>query len=157
MRTINLVAVVTMLLLAAYTPAVWADAIGKPQAIDGDTIAIGGERIRLHGIDAPEANQTCTVDGKEWACGQMSTFALAYETAEHWTTCKGNQRDRYGRLIAVCYVGPYDLNAIMVRKGWALAFRRYSMDYVDEEDEARQAERGIWRGEFVPPWEWRKK
>lgn len=71
-------------------------------------------------------------------------------------TCRGDQRDRYGRLIAVCYVGPHDLGECMVRQGWALAYLRYSMDYVDEEATARQAQAGIWRGEFVPPWEWRR-
>jgi endonuclease YncB( thermonuclease family) len=44
----------------------------------------------------------------------------------------------------------------MVLNGWALAYRRYSTDYVVEELTARKARRGIWRGEFVPPWEWRK-
>ena len=71
-------------------------------------------------------------------------------------TCRGDQRDRYDRLISACFVGPYDLGERMVRNGWALAYRRYSRDYVDEEAEARQARAGIWRGEFVPPWEWRK-
>ena len=71
-------------------------------------------------------------------------------------TCRGTERDRYGRLIAVCNAGEDDLNAMMVRDGWALAYRQYSLDYVDEEGVARDAKRGIWRGEFVPPWEWRR-
>jgi endonuclease YncB( thermonuclease family) len=81
-------------------------------------------------------------------------YALVFETAYHWVTCRGDNRDRDGQLIAVCTIGPYDLAALMVRKGWALADRRYASDYVDEEDEARAARRGLWRGEFVPPWEW---
>ena len=44
----------------------------------------------------------------------------------------------------------------MVRNGWALAYRRYSMDYVDDEAAARQARVGMWRGKFVAPWEWRR-
>ena len=134
-----------------------ADITGKPVAVDGDTIAIGNERIRLYGIVAPRVNQTCTVDGKEWACGQEATFALAFEMAEHWIACKGDQRDEQGRLMAVCTMGPYDLSALMVRNGWALADRRQSMDYVDEENEARNARRGIWKGGVVPPWAWRKR
>ena len=58
--------------------------------------------------------------------------------------------------VAVCYAGQYDLNAKMVRQGWALAYRRYSTDYVVTEDKAREAKRGMWKGEFVPPWEWRR-
>jgi endonuclease YncB( thermonuclease family) len=85
-----------------------------------------------------------------------ATFALAYEVGNHWVTCRGDQRDRYGRLIAVCFVGPYDLEERMVRQGRALVYRRYSTDYVDEEAVARQGHKGMWRGEFVAPWEWRK-
>ena len=130
---------------------------GTARVVDGDTIEISGERIRLHGIDAPESKQKCTASGKEWACGQEATFALARFIATHWITCKGNKRDRYERLIAVCYAGGKDINAAMVCQGWALAYRRYSMDYVDEENEAREDSLGIWHGEFMPPWEWRRK
>jgi endonuclease YncB( thermonuclease family) len=130
--------------------------LGKARVIDGDTIEIGSERVRLHGIDAPEVRQTCIAYEKQWACGREATFALAFEVGHHWVTCRGDKRDRYGRLIAVCYVGPYDLGKRMVRDRWALAYRRYSMDYVNDEVAARQARRGMWRGEFVPPWEWRK-
>jgi endonuclease YncB( thermonuclease family) len=144
-----------LIMVVAVAPAT-ADVTGKARVIDGDTIEVGGERVRLHGIDAPEAKQTCTAGGREWACGRDATFALAYEVGNHWVTCRGDQRDRYGRLIAVCYVGPHDLGERMVRGGWALAYRRYSMDYVDDEGAARQARTGMWRGEFVPPWEWRR-
>ncbi len=130
---------------------------GKPRIIDGDSIVIGDKRIRLHGIDTPEAKQTCQrQDGTVYRCGDMATFALAELIEEHWVTCKGDTTDRYGRLIGVCVTGPVDLNAEMVRRGWALAYRRYSTDYVDEENDARAAGRGIWQGRFVPPWEWRR-
>ncbi len=149
----KLLTIVALLLLLS--GAALADVTGKPRVIDGDTIEIGGERIRLYGIDAPEADQTCMAGGREWACGQEAAFALAFEMAEHWVACKGDTRDEYGLLIAVCAVGPYDLNARIVRGGWALALRQQSMAYVDEENEARMARRGLWKGEFVPPWEWR--
>jgi endonuclease YncB( thermonuclease family) len=44
----------------------------------------------------------------------------------------------------------------MVREGWAMAYRHYSLDYAAAEDTAREAKRGIWVSEFSPPWEWRK-
>ena len=148
--------VLAALLLLVPSVAI-ADITGKPRVIDGDTIQIAGERIRLHGIDAPESKQTCTyADGKEWRCGQDATFALAEMIGNHWITCKGDERGKYGRLIAVCYAGPYDLNAKMVRQGWALAYRQYSNEYVPWEDDARLHKRGLWRGQFVPPWEWRR-
>jgi endonuclease YncB( thermonuclease family) len=43
----------------------------------------------------------------------------------------------------------------LVSAGWALAYRRYSKDYVAAENEARKAKRGMWRGTFVKPWKWR--
>jgi len=134
-----------------------ADIIGPARVIDGDTIEISGERIRLHGIDAPESNQTCTdVEGKEWRCGQEATIALATIVGDQSITCKGEERGKYGRLIAVCYVGLFQLNVLMVTRGWALAYRQYSSDYVPEEDYARIYKRGLWRGQFIAPWEWRR-
>ena len=137
-------------------PSYADDITGKARVIDGDTLDVGSVRVRLFGIDAPEAKQTCTADEKVWRCGEEATFALAYETAEHWVRCEEKHRDRYARTVAVCYVGDHDLNTMMVRKGWALAYRRYSTDYVDEEAEAKEARAGLWRGEFTAPWGWRR-
>lgn len=64
--------------------------------------------------------------------------------------------DRYGRLIAVCSIGREDVNAWMVGSGWAVAFRRYSKDYVVQEDRAKARRAGIWSSWFVMPWEWRR-
>lgn len=130
---------------------------GIPKITDGDTIRIGNTRIRLHGIDAPEKKQTCTADGQEWHCGREATFALANIVGKHWVTCTQRDIDRYGRIVAVCRAGPIDMGAYMVGNGWAVAYRRYSSDYVRDEEEARKAGIGLWRGKFVMPWEWRRK
>ena len=120
---LRLVLALVSFLILSISVAV-ADVTGKPRVIDGDTIEIAGERIRLHGIDAPESKQTCAdKTGREWRWGQDATFALAEMIGNHWITCKGDTRDRYRRLIAVCYAGSYDLNAKMVRQGWSLAYR----------------------------------
>ena len=87
-----------------------------------------------------------------------------YQTADHVildgfrssVTCEERDRDRYGRVVAVCRHSGRDIYAWLVREGWALAYRRYSLAYVNEEAAARSARRGIWRGEFVPPWDWRR-
>jgi len=160
MRRILATLVATLISLAVpffIAHAAGAEISGLPRIIDGDTVAIGEERIRLHGIDAPEQKQTCSVGGIEWACGRAATVALTEMIGSHIIICKGKKRDRYKRLIAVCYAGPVNLNAGMVKKGWALAYRRYSKEYVSAEREAENGMLGIWRGEFVPPWDWRRK
>lgn len=135
----------------------FADVTGPARIIDGDTIKVSDERIRFHGIDAPEHKQTCSVEGAEWSCGQAATKALIAAIDDQIVTCKGEARDRYKRLIAVCYAGNINLNAMMVRNGWALAYRKYSKDYVEAEAVAKKARVGIWRGEFEKPWEWRRR
>ncbi len=134
-----------------------AELTGIPKIVDGDTIRIGNTRIRLHGIDAPEAKQTCTADSKIWRCGWEATNALANIVGKHWVTCSKRDMDKYGRVVAVCRAGPINLNAWMVGNGWAVAYRRYSTDYVRDEDDAKKAGKGVWRGKFVVPWEWRRK
>ena len=135
-----------------------ADITGKARVVDGDTIHIGDTKIRLHGIDAPEAKQECyRVDDSPYRCGEAATDALRVLIGADPVHCEGDTLDRYKRLIAICYSGTADLNAEMVRQGWALAYRRYSKDYVSAEKEAQDAKRGIWAGEFEPPWEWRRK
>ena len=68
-------AILFSIALLAATSA-WADITGPARVIDGDTLDIAGERIRLHGIDAPESRQTCIADGATWPCGQSATDAL---------------------------------------------------------------------------------
>jgi endonuclease YncB( thermonuclease family) len=136
---------------------VLADITGKPRIIDGDTIEVAGERIRLNGIDAPESKQTCEWLDKTIPCGRLATLALMGLTAGTEVTCKTREKDRYGRWVAVCYdPDGFDIGRNMVHTGWALAYRRYSTDYVGTEDKAREAKRGMWKGKFVPPWEWRR-
>lgn len=136
---------------------VTADIMGKPRVIDGDTIEIAGSRIRLKGIDAPEVKQTCLDEvGKRWQCGKDATYTLLNIIGNQWVTCKGETKDRYHRLIAICFMGPFDLNAMLVLQGSALAYRKYSIAYVAEESEAKSRRLGLWRGKFVPPWEWRQ-
>ena len=148
---------ILILLAALFTSQAHADTIGPARVIDGDTIEIAGERIRLHGIDAPEMKQTCrTSKGKDQLCGELAKQALEKLVQGQDVVCKGDKRDRYKRLIAICYVGPININEQMVADGWALAYRKYSMDYVRAETVAKARREGIWKTEFAPPWEWRR-
>ncbi len=137
------------------TPAL-ADVTGTARVIDGDTLEIQGQRIRLHGIDAPESRQLCRLAGKPWICAKDAANALAEKIGRRAVTCEERDRDRYGRIVAKCSVASEDIGSWMVRQGLALAYRRYSYNYVDEEAGAQAARRGIWASEFVKPWEWRR-
>jgi endonuclease YncB( thermonuclease family) len=130
--------------------------IGPAKIIDGDTIVVAGELVRLHGIDAPELEQTFWWRGEHVACGTMALAALEALTAGVKLRCEAVERDRHGRLVAKVFSpNGVDIGRRLVSAGWALAYRQYSMDYVAAENEARKARRGMWRGTFVKPWEWR--
>lgn len=146
------------LLAAVSAQAVAAEqvAIGRASVVDGDTIELHGERIRLAAIDAPEARQTCERAGTSWPCGRRAAFALADFVGARTVTCRWRERDRYRRPVATCEVAGADLGSWLVEQGWALAFRRYGLAYVAAEDRARTARRGLWAGSFVPPWALRR-
>ena len=128
---------------------------GRATVVDGDTLDIGGKRIRMYGIDAPESEQTCQTEVQTYRCGRNATTALADKIGQHPIACYRKDTDRYGRMVAVCWIGSDNLNAWMVWRGWAVAYRRFSTDYVIHEDAAKKARRGLWRGEFQMPWAWR--
>ena len=129
---------------------------GSARVVDGDTLDVAGVRVRLHGIDAPEIAQRCRTGGGFRPCGREAARALAGRIGGRPVACEERDRDVYGRVVAVCTVAGLDLNEWMVAEGWAFAYRRYSGDYVGAESRARAARRGIWRGEVVAPWEWRR-
>jgi endonuclease YncB( thermonuclease family) len=151
-----------MLRLAAFlllVPAVaLADVTGAATVIDGNTIEIGGERIRLFGIDAPEMAQICATrrKGNRFNCGVAAAERLRKLTERKTLACKGDARDEQGALLARCFVGRIDINEQMVINGWALAYRRESLDYIRAEQAARATDEGMWKARFVPPWEWRE-
>lgn len=150
------VAVATIAIILQ-TPALAQQAIvGVASVIDGDTIEIHGTRIRFHGIDAPESRQECTrPNSATWRCGQQSALALAERIGRTTIRCLPRDRDRYGRVVAVCFKDGEDLNRWLVRNGWAVAYRKYSADYVADEAIARSAKANIWSGTFEMPWDWR--
>ena len=131
--------------------------VGQASVIDGDTIEIHGTRIRFHGIDAPESGQVCMVHERRLRCGKLAGQVLAKKIGSDTVTCIPTDQDRYGRVVAICSVTGEDLNAWMVREGWALAYRQYSLDYINEENSASASGRRLWNTEFTPPWEWRRR
>ena len=124
---------------------------GVAVVTDGDSIALGGERIRMRGIDAPEYSQTCRRDGADYPCGKLSRQSLVRLIAGRPVSCIGWQRDRYGRLLGDCQAGGVDLNRSQVAAGWAVAYG----DFETEEAAARAGKAGIWAGTFDQPQTWR--
>lgn len=120
--------------------------------IDGDTLKLGNERIRLHGIDAPESQQRCT-DG--WQAGEEARRALAGLVSAGAPSCEKVTTDRYGRTVAVCRVNGKDIDGEMVRRGLAWAYTRYSVRYVPEETLARVERVGVHARTCTLPADWR--
>ena len=136
-----------------------AIAFGQIKVVDADTIIFNNEKIRLYGIDAPEKEQSCYVKKKAWPCGKIATEYLRNllkDVSPPSFQCKISSKDRYGRSIGVCYIEDENLNKNLVANGWALAYRNYSKDYILNEKLASQKKIGIWEGEFVKPWDWRR-
>lgn len=131
---------------------------GQFTAVDGDSLRKGEQEYRLHGIDAPELHQTCTgADGRDYPCGRMARDELRRLVARSALACALQDTDRYGRRVVTCRAGDEDINAGMVGRGWAIAYRRHGTAYADEEKEARAARRGIWAGDFELPERWRER
>lgn len=149
------------ILVGACTPAAshTTDLTGRVSVVDGDTLEMRGERIRLWGVDAFESRQLCQRPGGAYRCGQVAANALDARLAGQVVSCEPVGRpDRYGRTVARCEVGGKDLGAWLVENGHALDYVRYSRGrYSGEQQQAQAVGRGAWAGEFEPPWEWRAR
>ncbi len=139
---------------------------GKAQIVDGDTIKINKKKIRLFGIDAPEREQVCKKKfvyfviinfQKDYKCGKDSTTALSKKIKNKLVKCIiKNNKDRYGRFIAICYVKNLDVNGWLVKNGYAIAYERYSKKYIPEQEYAKKNKLGLWKGTFIKPEKWRR-
>lgn len=112
---------------------------GRATVVDGDTIEIKGQRIRLWGIDAPEARQP----GGKAAAQELDAFLAAARPA----ICYERDTDRYGRMVGTCYrADGKDAAQHMVATGNALDWPKFSGGYYAE-----------WQVPvtFGKPWEWR--
>lgn len=145
-----------LLLMAVSTVAHAETWLGAARVVDGDTLVIGATRLRLLSVDAPEGAQTCRdSQQQEYDCGREATRELERLIGGREVICSGEKRDRYGRALVVCSVGGVNLNAELVRSGWAVTY--LGRDFEREEAEARKAQRGLWVGEFQRPEDWRRQ
>ena len=148
---------VAITLLNLNTKIIASEISGFAVITDGDTIKISNNRIRFHGIDAPEKNQKCIKNLKEYSCGKVATVALIKKISKNQVKCLVQEKkDKYNRYIGVCFVENEDLNKWMVRNGYAVAYRHYSKDYILDEEYAKINKLGLWSGIFLMPKKWRK-
>lgn len=126
---------------------------GTMTAIDGDTLRYKGRDIRLFGIDAFEFRQMCG----RFACGKAAQQKLAGLIRGKTLRCQIMDYDHYSRPIGRCLTDQgIDLSSEMARAGLAVAYRRYSFDYVDEEQDAKAKKAGAWCCRFISPLNYRK-
>lgn len=166
-RSLFLALLLAMMLVAAYFYGIWTDQRQpvpitgqKIYGVDGDSFVVGTRKLRLDGIDAPELNQTCKdTQSIEWPCGRVSRAALEQLLLEPGLSCVSEAQDRYARSVATCRsASTPDIGATQVANGMAVTHDFNGMrDYGGEEDKARTQKRGIWRGAFDRPQEWRSK
>ena len=130
---------------------------GRVSVIDGDTLELHGQRIRLFGVDAPESSQRCQdIAGRPWRCGTQAARELDEFIDARTVTCTARDHDRYRRTVATCTVGGQDIGEWMVREGWAVAYTDFSSRYVPAQARASAARRGIHAGTFQAPSEYRR-
>jgi endonuclease YncB( thermonuclease family) len=153
----RVLAVVVSLLVSMHV-SIAGQVRGIPRIVDADTIYIGPTKVRFAGIDAPETEQVCLNSaGKSWACGIDAKQQLESFSRNREWTCDLSGEDRYGRSLGSCTIAEESVSRWLVRSGWALAFRRYSMDFVPDENFAREHQHGLWSGAFIAPWDWRHR
>jgi endonuclease YncB( thermonuclease family) len=162
-KLIALLLVLGLVLLLNHYCSIQPEPFGpdaKIVSIDGDTLRAGnGAEYRLYAIDAPELKQTCQEQsGKTWRCGRSAKARLTTLIKGGEVTCQERDKDRYGRIVAVCSAaGVADLGEAMVLKGYAIALDMAgARPYAGAEAEAQAENRGIWRGQFQRPSDWRQ-
>jgi endonuclease YncB( thermonuclease family) len=150
-------AISALILLLASSVANAETIAGRASVIDGDTLEIHGERIRILDIDAPESRQTCTrPDGSEWRCGQQASIALADWIGTRTVICETDKHDQYGRHLAHCAVADEDIATWLASNGWGVPYRNCKCEVIrDAANAAKLAKVGTWSGAFVMPWDWR--
>ncbi|WP_440678086.1 thermonuclease family protein [Candidatus Pelagibacter sp. HIMB1611] len=129
----------------------------KIRVIDGDTIHLGNKKIRFSGIDAPEKNQTCSLNGETIFCGIIAKKKLEQKISKNIVKCVKEGLDRYNRIIAECFVNDQSLSSFLVRSGYAFAYKKYSNKFVEDENYAKTNKLGLWNTIFEYPWKFREK
>lgn len=139
---------------------------GRAQVVDGDTIRIDSSELHLWAIDAPELDQSCERAGRSWRCGAFAKAELETLIGGRTVACRPEGSDGTPqRPTALCFVRETlcagdracetelgSLNLAMIDRGAAVDIEGH---FMDNEDDAQEARRGLWGSKFKKPWEWR--
>jgi endonuclease YncB( thermonuclease family) len=144
---------VVLLLIVMFTVPAAADQItGPARAVDSTVIEVNGQRVMLFGIDSVMRKQNCIIGGKVWQCWTSAMRDLQTLLDQGPVSCDTvGEPDVYGRLLARCSVNGESLNEQLVRRGYAVARRSETTEYVAAEAEAKEKKLGLWQGEFQMP------
>ena len=145
---------ISLIILLSFNSEVRADNL---RIIDGDTIELNGEKIRFSGIDTPEPKQICTLDNIEIFCGNLVKIILIEKIGQEIPKCEKEGVDQYKRTLAECFVDGESLSSFLVRSGYAFAARKYSDQFIKDEEFAKEGKLGLWSMKFEYPWDFRKK
>ena len=127
---------------------------GPAAVVDGRTLTVAGRAIRLGGIDAPAPAQTCRWSGRTIPCGRIAGDALRDLVTGAVVRCR-LAPGTASPPVATCTADGFDIAGNMVYTGWAVTAPDGPDRYRAIQEKARAAKRGLWRGAFVMPSDWR--
>ena len=151
---LRICAAFVLAVLAIAPPPAAAAPQGVVRVVDGDTFVIGGQKVRLQAVDAPEMAQTCTEKSGQrrvWACGAWVAAQARALFQGQRASCQASGHDRYGRVVARCSVAGQDMGATLVGAGLAFAYLRFGDDYAQAERAARRQGRGLHAHDMISP------
>lgn len=134
---------------------------GRPHVVDGDTIRIGRDLLRLQGIDAPELRQQCMRNGAPYSCGQESKRALRDMVGRGRVRCEyrdwnpARLAQQEARAVVQCTVHQVDIGDWMVSRGFAVPY--FTSTYRSVGMQACRRGTGIWTGAFTRPSSYRRR
>ena len=146
-------------LTADFNPSEYPYLEGNPSVVTGSVLRMNGIYIKLLGIDAPDPEQTCADrHGGPYHCGRRALIWLQNWLQNRPVKCHIVGEIERNRATGVCFTadGNYDIAAVVVNAGWAVAYTQNTAIYVPYEEQAAANKRGLWSGKFYKPWDWRR-
>ena len=133
------------------------EVVGRASVVAGDVLKVAGTTVRLSGIEAPERTQLCGRDAGKWRCAEAAQSALSKVVGGRPVRCRLSGTDSAGRPLGHCSIDSVDINADLVRQGFAFAEGGGSSRYGAQEKDARNAKAGMWVADTQRPAEFRAK